>query len=72
MTNTINLNGTFHYLRVYCKYHYLEGHEFKTPEAELREFLNKMMTRDWKFYEQYPTDESDDSSSDDRKSPIRI
>lgn len=62
---------TFNFLRVYCKYHYLEGHEFKTPEAELREFLSKMMKLDWKFYEQYPSDESDESSSDDRKSLIR-
>lgn len=28
--------------RVYCKYHYLEGHEFKTPEAELMHFLKKI------------------------------
>jgi voltage-dependent calcium channel alpha-2/delta-4 len=24
---------------VYCRYHYLEGHEFDTPEDELRHFL---------------------------------
>ncbi|KAL7294695.1 hypothetical protein TKK_0011996 [Trichogramma kaykai] len=24
---------------VYCRYHYLEGHEFETPEDELRHFL---------------------------------
>ncbi|XP_028138725.2 voltage-dependent calcium channel subunit alpha-2/delta-3 [Diabrotica virgifera virgifera] len=27
---------------VYCKYHYLEGHEFPTPEKELLHFLAKM------------------------------
>lgn len=56
-----------YFSRVYCKYHYLEGHEFKTPEDELREFLNKMMSRDWKFYEQYPEDEANENSSDDRR-----
>ncbi|KAM8715263.1 hypothetical protein ACLKA7_002333 [Drosophila subpalustris] len=50
---------------VYCKYHYLEGHEFKTPEAELREFLEKMMKLDWKFPEQYAEDESDWDDKDD-------
>lgn len=50
---------------VYCKYHYLEGHEFKTPEAELREFLEKMMKLDWKFLEQYAEDESDWDDKDD-------
>ncbi|XP_060667077.1 voltage-dependent calcium channel subunit alpha-2/delta-3 [Drosophila nasuta] len=50
---------------VYCKYHYLEGHEFKTPEAELREFLEKMMRLDWKFPEQYAEEESDFDDKDD-------
>ncbi|KAH8279880.1 hypothetical protein KR054_009426 [Drosophila jambulina] len=50
---------------VYCKYHYLEGHEFKTPEAELREFLGKMVKRDWKWSEQYAEDESDWDDNDD-------
>ncbi|EDW89685.2 voltage-dependent calcium channel subunit alpha-2/delta-3 [Drosophila yakuba] len=50
---------------VYCKYHYLEGHEFKTPEAELREFLGKMMQYDWKWPEQYAEDESDWDDKDD-------
>ncbi|EDW03637.1 GH10400 [Drosophila grimshawi] len=50
---------------VYCKYHYLEGHEFKTPEAELREFLDKMMKMDWKWPEQYAEDESDWDDKDD-------
>ncbi|XP_064542057.1 voltage-dependent calcium channel subunit alpha-2/delta-3 isoform X1 [Drosophila montana] len=50
---------------VYCKYHYLEGHEFKTPEAELREFLEKMMKPDWKWPEQYAEDESDWDDKDD-------
>ncbi|CAB0031950.1 unnamed protein product [Trichogramma brassicae] len=28
-----------HHEWVYCRYHYLEGHEFDTPEDELRHFL---------------------------------
>lgn len=28
--------------RAYCKYHYLEGHEYKTSEAELLHFLEKI------------------------------
>ncbi|XP_034669004.1 voltage-dependent calcium channel subunit alpha-2/delta-3 [Drosophila subobscura] len=50
---------------VYCKYHYLEGHEFKTPEAELREFLGKMVKGKWKWAEQYAEDESDWDDKDD-------
>jgi len=52
------------FYRVYCKYHYLEGHEFKTPEDELREFLGKMMN-DWKWPEQYAEDESDWDDKDE-------
>ncbi|XP_018566720.1 voltage-dependent calcium channel subunit alpha-2/delta-3 isoform X2 [Anoplophora glabripennis] len=34
---------------VYCKYHYLEGHEFDTPEQELIHFLGKMRDRNFHF-----------------------
>lgn len=44
-------------LRVYCKYHYLEDHEFFPPELELRHFLGKMVQADWKWSEQYGEDE---------------
>lgn len=37
---------------VYCKYHYLEGHEFKTPEAEFRHFLT-LFSNKFKWFEQY-------------------
>ncbi|KAJ8975678.1 hypothetical protein NQ317_019633 [Molorchus minor] len=37
----------------YCKYHYLEGHEFKTPESELEHFLIKMYDNDFKWERQY-------------------
>lgn len=38
---------------VYCKYHYLEGHEFATPEDELRHFLKKLSDPNWKWSQQY-------------------
>ncbi|XP_037048766.1 voltage-dependent calcium channel subunit alpha-2/delta-3 [Bradysia coprophila] len=38
---------------VYCKYHYLEGHEFDTPEEELLHFLNKLSEPNWKWSQQY-------------------
>ncbi|KAJ6647712.1 Voltage-dependent calcium channel subunit alpha-2/delta-3, partial [Pseudolycoriella hygida] len=38
---------------VYCKYHYLEGHEFDTPEMELKHFLKKLSDPLWKWSEQY-------------------
>lgn len=34
--------------RVYCKYHYTEGHEFATPEDELVHFL-KLITKERNF-----------------------
>lgn len=48
---------------VYCKYHYLEGHEFATPEIELRHFLRKLSDPAWKWSQQYepePKYEHDD------------
>ncbi|KAH8323327.1 hypothetical protein KR067_005091 [Drosophila pandora] len=50
---------------VYCKYHYLEGHEFNNSEAELRTFLSKMVKSDWKWSEQYDEDESDRKGNND-------
>ncbi|XP_023032149.1 voltage-dependent calcium channel subunit alpha-2/delta-3 [Drosophila willistoni] len=58
-------NWKIHPEWVYCKYHYLEGHEFDTPEAELREFLDKMVKRDWKWSEQYAEDETDWDSKEE-------
>ncbi|KAH1023063.1 hypothetical protein HUJ04_012343 [Dendroctonus ponderosae] len=42
---------------VYCKYHYLEGHEFKTPEEELIHFLGKMYDSDFKWERQYESED---------------
>ncbi|XP_057657497.1 voltage-dependent calcium channel subunit alpha-2/delta-3 [Diorhabda carinulata] len=42
---------------VYCKYHYLEGHEFSSPEEELLHFLNKMYG-DFVWKSQYEDEES--------------
>lgn len=50
------------HFRVYCKYHYLEGHEFKNPEDELRAFLLKFSEKNWKWSEQYESDEESDNS----------
>uniref|UniRef100_A0A336MH80 CSON014735 protein n=1 Tax=Culicoides sonorensis TaxID=179676 RepID=A0A336MH80_CULSO len=49
---------------VYCKYHYLEGHEFKTPEDELKHFLTKMGDPSWYWAEQYAIDPNDDDEFD--------
>lgn len=43
---------------MYCRYHYLEGHEFKSPEEELRHFVQKIdddnINFKWKLqYEAY-------------------
>lgn len=38
---------------VYCKYHYLEGHEFDNSEEELLHFLKKIYERDFKWERQY-------------------
>ncbi|CAG9759535.1 unnamed protein product [Ceutorhynchus assimilis] len=45
---------------IYCRYHYLEGHEFKTPEEELIHFLGKMYDMDFKWERQYEPLESED------------
>lgn len=58
---------------VYCKYHYLEGHEFDSPELELKEFLRKIFEPDWKWSEQYEADpeaetqQSDESQTNEQK-----
>jgi voltage-dependent calcium channel alpha-2/delta-4 len=51
---------------VYCKYHYLEGHEFNSSEAELRVFLKKIVDPSWKWSEQYEAD------NDTRKSKLNL
>ncbi|XP_054010963.1 voltage-dependent calcium channel subunit alpha-2/delta-3 isoform X2 [Hylaeus anthracinus] len=38
---------------VYCRYHYLEGHEFDSSEDELRHFLDLLNKPDWRWSEQY-------------------
>lgn len=41
---------------VYCRYHYLEGHEFKNSEEELLHFLKKLNEPNWKWSDQYEED----------------
>ncbi|XP_046751290.1 voltage-dependent calcium channel subunit alpha-2/delta-3 isoform X2 [Diprion similis] len=58
---------------VYCRFHYLEGHEFDRPEDELRFFLEALDEPDtWEWHEQYEaspgannTDEKIDDEDDD-------
>lgn len=38
---------------VYCRFHYLEGHEFDNSEDELRHFLRLLGQDDWKWSDQY-------------------
>lgn len=51
---------------VYCKYHYLEGHEFQTPEKELLHFLRKLNDPKWKWSQQYEADHKAFKNSDER------
>lgn len=55
---------------MYCKYHYLEGHEFASSELELRHFLKKIIEPNWKFTQQYEPDPNADMEKDmdERKS----
>ncbi|KAJ8670394.1 hypothetical protein QAD02_001653 [Eretmocerus hayati] len=50
-------NWSIHPEWVYCRYHYLEGHEFDTPEDEMRHFLkivgNFSKSEAERFPEQY-------------------
>ncbi|KOC64770.1 Voltage-dependent calcium channel subunit alpha-2/delta-4 [Habropoda laboriosa] len=38
---------------VYCRFHYLEGHQFDNPEEELRHFLELLNKPGWRWAEQY-------------------
>lgn len=58
--------------RVYCKYHYLEGHEFKTPEDELRHFLTKLGDPNWYWADQYLVDPDDNEFDATRKSMCHL
>ncbi|XP_031335844.1 voltage-dependent calcium channel subunit alpha-2/delta-4 isoform X3 [Photinus pyralis] len=56
-------NGTnwkIHPKWVYCKYHYLEGHEYETPEKELLHFLSKINQDDFKWTMQYEEEEEEE------------
>ncbi|XP_031833886.1 ca[2+] channel Muscle-specific alpha2/delta subunit isoform X3 [Nomia melanderi] len=51
---------------VYCRYHYLEGHEFDKPEEELIHFLDLLNKPGWRWSEQYEayTISEDDMNED--------
>ncbi|XP_012164247.2 voltage-dependent calcium channel subunit alpha-2/delta-3 isoform X1 [Bombus terrestris] len=44
---------------VYCRFHYLEGHEFNSPEQELRHFLDLLNKPGWRWSEQYENETDD-------------
>ncbi|KAJ3639553.1 hypothetical protein Zmor_002907 [Zophobas morio] len=46
-------NWKIHPKWVYCKYHYLEGHEYATPEMEIIHFLEKVNNADFIWEKQY-------------------
>ncbi|XP_045481925.1 voltage-dependent calcium channel subunit alpha-2/delta-3 isoform X1 [Harmonia axyridis] len=46
-------NWKIHPKWVYCKYHYLEGHEFPNAETELLHFLGRMYDQNFKWRNQY-------------------
>ncbi|XP_055682880.1 voltage-dependent calcium channel subunit alpha-2/delta-3 [Lutzomyia longipalpis] len=54
---------------VYCKYHYLEGHEFKTPEDELRHFLKRLYDPQWTWSQQYEPDIGFDTTMGESTEP---
>ncbi|KAK9685704.1 Neuronal voltage-dependent calcium channel alpha 2acd [Popillia japonica] len=53
-------NWKIHPEWIYCKYHYLEGHEFTNPEEELRHFLGRMYNKNFTWTMQYSTDNNDE------------
>ncbi|XP_076762521.1 ca[2+] channel Muscle-specific alpha2/delta subunit isoform X2 [Xylocopa sonorina] len=38
---------------VYCRFHYLEGHEFDSPEEEMKYFVELLNKPGWRWTEQY-------------------
>lgn len=53
---------------VYCRYHYLEGHEFNTSELELLHFLERFNTGPVNMPMQYTEDLDDEIDPDDSDS----
>ncbi|XP_046603816.1 voltage-dependent calcium channel subunit alpha-2/delta-3 isoform X1 [Neodiprion virginianus] len=51
---------------VYCRFHYLEGHEFDRPEDEVKFFLESLDNPDtWEWHEQYET-KSDSNNTNEK------
>lgn len=46
-------NWKIHPKWVYCKYHYVEGHEYNNSESELLDFLSKMYDQNFQWERQY-------------------
>ncbi|KAI4468324.1 voltage-dependent calcium channel subunit alpha-2/delta-related [Holotrichia oblita] len=56
-------NWKIHPEWIYCKYHYLEGHEFTNPEEELRHFLGRMYNKNFTWTMQYSADNNDEEDN---------
>ncbi|KAF2881973.1 hypothetical protein ILUMI_24201 [Ignelater luminosus] len=56
-------NWKIHPHWAYCKYHYLEGHEFINAEKELIHFINEMKSNDFKWSLQYEDDNEQEQNS---------
>lgn len=48
---------------VYCRYHYLEGHEFAGTVEELRHFLKKIIEPEWRWSQQYEAPPGEDKDA---------
>lgn len=49
----------FFYFRVYCKYHYLEGHESDNAEEEIWSFLVRLSNNDIDIMKKQYIDDED-------------
>ncbi|KRT83163.1 VWA domain-containing protein [Oryctes borbonicus] len=61
-------NWKIHPEWIYCKYHYLEGHEFSEPEQELLHFLDRMYHKNFTWTMQYSSSIVEDENEDDASS----
>ncbi|KAK9890429.1 hypothetical protein WA026_010518 [Henosepilachna vigintioctopunctata] len=58
-------NWKIHPKWVYCKYHYLEGHEFPNPEQEILHFLGRMHDQNFKWRKQYEASSKTGAENED-------
>lgn len=56
---------------MYCKFHYLEGHETNSAEEELLGFLLKFPSKDWKWSDQYESEDGADDSIENEERELK-